>query len=67
MKLSFMKTSRMTPGIFQGEVCEKNFEPKKSSEEADRLESEEGTILNNKLEFVQPFAIQMRATRMTHR
>ena len=36
-------------------------------EEADRLESEEGTILNDKLEFVQPFAIQMRATRMTHR
>ena len=30
MKLSFMKTSRMTPGIFQGEVREKNFEPKKA-------------------------------------
>ena len=30
MKLSFMKTSRMTPGIFQGEVWEKNFEPKKA-------------------------------------
>ena len=25
-----MKTSRMTPGIFQGEVWKKNFEPKKA-------------------------------------
>ena len=30
MKLSIMKTSRMTPGIFQGQVWENNFEPKKA-------------------------------------
>ena len=30
MKLSFMETSRMTPGIFQSEVWEKNIEPKKT-------------------------------------
>ena len=36
-------------------------------EEAKRLESEEGTLLNDKLEFVQPFAIQLKATRMTNR
>ena len=36
-------------------------------EEAKRLENEEGTLLNDKLEFVQPFAIQLKATRMTNR
>ena len=36
-------------------------------EEAKRLESEEGSLLNDKLEFVQPFAIQLKATRMTNR
>ena len=33
-------------------------------EEADRLEHELGTILNDKLEFVQPFAMQVKTTRM---
>ena len=33
-------------------------------EEAKRLEEEPGTILNDKLEFRQPFAVQMKATRM---
>ena len=32
-------------------------------EEAKRLEEEEGTILNDKLEFRQPFAVQIRASR----
>ena len=30
MKLSFMKTSKMTPGIFQGQVWEKTFNPKQA-------------------------------------
>ena len=33
-------------------------------DEAWRLENEEGTILNDKLEFVKPFGIQLKATRM---
>ena len=33
-------------------------------EEAWRLESEEGTLLNDKLEVVKPFGIQLKATRM---
>ena len=33
-------------------------------EEAWRLESEQGTILNDKMEFVQPFGVQLKATRM---
>ena len=33
-------------------------------EEAWRLEKEEGTILNDKFEFRQPFSVQVRATRM---
>ena len=33
-------------------------------EEAKRLEDESGTILNDKLEFRQPFAVQVRASRM---
>ena len=33
-------------------------------EEAWRLENEEGTLLNDKLEFVKPFGIQLKATRM---
>ena len=33
-------------------------------EEAWRLENEEGTILNDKLDFRQPFVVQVRATRM---
>ena len=36
-------------------------------EETKRLESEEGTLLNDKLEFVQSFAIQLKDTRMTNR
>ena len=33
-------------------------------DEAVRLEEEEGTILNDKMEFVKPFGIQVKATRM---
>ena len=33
-------------------------------EEAWRLENEEGSILNDKLEFRQPFCVQVKATRM---
>ena len=33
-------------------------------EEPWRLEKEEGTILNDKLEFRQPFRVQVKATRM---
>ena len=33
-------------------------------DEAWRLENEEGTILNDKLEFVKPFGVQLKATRM---
>ena len=33
-------------------------------EEAWSLESEPGTILIDKLEFVQPFGVQLKATRM---
>ena len=33
-------------------------------EEAWRLENEEGTILNDRLEFRQPFAVQVQASRM---
>ena len=36
-------------------------------EEAKRLETEEGSLLNDKMEFVQPFAIQLKATRMMNR
>ena len=35
-------------------------------DKANRLEEEEGTILNDKLEFVELFAIQLKATRMGH-
>ena len=31
-------------------------------EEAWRLENEEGTLLNDKLEFVKPFGVQLKAT-----
>ena len=33
-------------------------------EEVDSLEHEEGSILNDKLEFVQPFTVQAKAWRM---
>ena len=33
-------------------------------DEAMRLEEEQGTILNDKLEFVRPFGVQLKATRM---
>ena len=33
-------------------------------DEAWRLENEEGTLLNDKLEFVKPFGVQLKATRM---
>ena len=33
-------------------------------DEAARLEDEQGTILNDKLEFVRPFGVQVRATKM---
>ena len=33
-------------------------------EEAKILEDENGTILNDKLEFRQPFAVQIKASRM---
>ena len=33
-------------------------------DEAWRLENEVGTILNDKLEFVKPFGVQIKATRM---
>ena len=33
-------------------------------DEARRLEEEQGTILNDKLEFVRPFGVQLKATRM---
>ena len=33
-------------------------------DEAWRLENEEGSLLNDKMEFVKPFGIQLRATRM---
>ena len=36
-------------------------------EEAKLLESEEGSQLNDKLKFRQPFAIQLKATRMTNK
>ena len=36
-------------------------------EEAKRLETEEGSLLNDKMEFVQPFAIQLKATIMMNR
>ena len=33
-------------------------------DEAWRLENEDGTILNDKLEFAKPFGVQLKATRM---
>ena len=33
-------------------------------DEAERLEEEKGTLLNDKLEFVKPFGVQLKATRM---
>ena len=33
-------------------------------DEAWRLENEVGTILNDKMEFVKPFGVQLKATRM---
>ena len=35
-------------------------------EEADRLECEQGSLLNDKMEFVQPYGLQVKATRMGH-
>ena len=35
-------------------------------EEATRIEEEEGSLLNDKMEFVKPFSIQLKATRMGH-
>ena len=35
-------------------------------EEAERLENEQGSLLNDKMEFVRPYGIQVKATRMGH-
>ena len=35
-------------------------------EEAMRIDEETGSLLNDKMEFVKPFGIQLKATRMGH-